>query len=105
MEIEELAKRQSDGESLYLLDVRTREEWRSGHIPGAHHLEFNYLEKALERIPKDQPIALLCRSGQRASLSASLLQKYEFPSVANVRGGMQAWKQAGLPIKVENGSN
>jgi hydroxyacylglutathione hydrolase len=101
MEIEELAKQQPQFESLYVLDVRTLEEWHAGHIPGAHHLELHHFEKAINQLPADRSIALLCRSGQRASLAASLLQKYGFSSVMNVRGGMQAWKQAGFPIKVE----
>jgi hydroxyacylglutathione hydrolase len=102
MEIDELAKKQPDFESFYVLDVRTLEEWCAGHIPGSHHLELNQLEKSLKQLPTNQPIALLCRSGQRASLAASLLQKYGFSSVVNIRGGMQAWKQAGLPLKQES---
>lgn len=100
MEVEELAKQQPKFESLYVLDVRTGEEWSSGHIPGAHHVELNHLVNSIDQLPKNQSIALVCRSGQRASLAASLLRKNGFSSVINIRGGMQAWKQAGLPIKV-----
>jgi hydroxyacylglutathione hydrolase len=100
LDVDELAKQLLQSESLYVLDVRTLEEWSSGHIPRSHHLELNDLEKSLKHLPKDRAFALLCRSGQRASLAASLLQKYGFPSVMNIRGGMQAWKQAGLPVKV-----
>jgi hydroxyacylglutathione hydrolase len=102
IEVEELAQRHQP-DSIYLLDVRTPEEWFSGHISGAHHLELNELEKTLKQLPKDQSIALICRSGQRASLGASLLRKNGFSSVMNVRGGMQAWKQAGLPLKRVSG--
>lgn len=100
IEIDELAKQKS--KSLYVLDVRTPEEWRTGHIPGSHHLELNQLENGLKQLPTHQPIALLCRSGQRSSLAASLLQKHGFHSVMNIRGGIQAWKQAGLPLRQEN---
>lgn len=100
MEIDDLAKEQPDFQSLYLLDVRTSEEWRTGHIPGAHHLELNELQKEIKQLPNHQSIALLCRSGQRASIAASLLEKHGFPSVINVRGGMQAWKLAGLPLEI-----
>jgi hydroxyacylglutathione hydrolase len=98
IDVKELAKRQPKDESLYILDVRTPEEWESGHIPGAHHLELNYLEDHLQQMPRSCSFALLCRSGHRASLAASLLKKNGFPSVMNVRGGMQAWKQASLPM-------
>lgn len=100
IDVEELAKEQHQSGSLYILDVRTSEEWCSGHISGAHHLELNDLENRLNQLPLGQSIALLCRSGQRASLAAGLLQKNGFASVLNVRGGMQAWKQAGLPMKM-----
>ncbi len=103
IEVEELAKHQPQFESLYVLDVRTPEEWFSGHIPGAHHIVLNELENSLNKLPQNQSIALLCRSGQRSSLATSLLCKHGFSAVMNVRGGIQAWKQAGLPLKVGNG--
>lgn len=98
IEIEDFIKQQPKS-SLYVLDVRTQEEWNAGHIPGSHHIELSQLESNLKQLPNNQPIALLCRSGQRASLAASLLQKYGFSAVMNIRGGIQAWKQAGLPLK------
>lgn len=101
MEIDDLAKEQPEFKSLYVLDVRTAEEWRTGHIPGANHLELNELQRDIKQIPNHhQSIAILCRSGQRASIAASLLEKHGYSSVANVRGGMQAWRQAGLPLEV-----
>lgn len=96
IDVEELSKAQS--KALFLLDVRSSEEWRSGHIAGAHHVELTKLPKSIVDLPQDQSIALICRSGQRASIAASLLRQHGFQSVMNVRGGMQAWKQAGLPI-------
>lgn len=98
VEVEELAESQHKTDPFYIVDVRTPEEWRTGHIPGAHHIELIHLEEALHQLPHDQSIALLCRSGHRASLAASLLKKHGFSSVANVRGGMQSWKQASLPL-------
>lgn len=100
IEVDDVAKEQPEFQSLYVLDVRTSEEWRSGHILGTHHLELNELQKEIKQLPSHQSIALLCRSGQRASIAASLLEKNGFSSVVNVRGGMQAWKQAGFPIEI-----
>lgn len=94
MDVEELAKHSAQ----YIVDVRTPEEWHSGHIPSAHHIELLNLENAKDRLPKVETIALICRSGQRASLAASLLENAGF-SVLNVRGGMQAWTQSKLPIQ------
>lgn len=101
LEAEELGKLPQPLVSPYLVDVRTPEEWQSGHISGAHHIEVLALEKGQQGLPKNEPIALICRSGHRASLAASLLEKSGF-TVINIRGGMQAWKQSGLPTVVEN---
>jgi hydroxyacylglutathione hydrolase len=49
-------------------------------------------------VPKDRPIATICGSGYRSSVSASLLLKHGHPDVTNVLGGMSAWKAAGLPV-------
>lgn len=91
-DVTELSKRDT-----YIVDVRTPEEWRGGHIANAHHIELINLEREIHTLPKDRLIAVTCRSGHRASLAASLLEKSGF-SVTNLRGGMQAWKQAGLPV-------
>lgn len=90
----------SRNESLLpsFLDVRTPVEWRSGHIEGAYHIPLEELEGALDKLPREKPIVCVCKSGSRASLAASLLMKHGFPSVMNLQGGMQAWKQAGLPL-------
>ncbi|MDP1880179.1 MAG: rhodanese-like domain-containing protein [Parachlamydiaceae bacterium] len=85
---------------LYLVDVRTSSEWNSGHIAGAHHIELTHLKDSLNDLPTKVPIAFVCKSGARASLAASLVEKQGGFKVMNVRGGMQAWKQAGLPQEI-----
>lgn len=97
-----LLKRQSSKKSTYILDVRTFEEWNSGHIPEAHHIELSCLESTFHELPQNQFITLVCRSGHRASLAASLLKKKGFSSVLNLRGGMQAWQLMNLPVKKDN---
>lgn len=82
---------------LSVLDVRTDEEWKAGHIAGAIHTHGGQLEEKYEMVPKDRPVAVVCGSGYRSSLAASLLQKREYEGVRNVVGGMTAWKAAGLP--------
>jgi len=93
---------QRQGESLFILDVRTPSEWNSGHIEQAHHIQLAELPNLINQIPRDKPIATLCGGGFRASIAASLLQKEGFSHMENVKGGMQAWQKAGLPtIKEE----
>lgn len=76
----------------FLIDVRTTKEWSENHLEGWHHIELNHLIHSLDKLPRNQTLALLCRSGQRASLAASLLRKNGFPLVANVRGGIKTLK-------------
>jgi len=97
--VADLIERQKGGaEETFVLDVRTTSEWDQGHIPDAHHYELNTLYDKMHEIPEDVFIATVCRSGYRGSTAASLLKKYGFTNVANVKGGFQAWKQAALPI-------
>lgn len=89
---QELEERLSSSNPPLIIDVRTNSEWKSGHIEGAKHIMINELEKFKE-IPKDQNIAVLCSTGLRASIFASLLKKEGFEHIANVFGGMTAWDQ------------
>jgi hydroxyacylglutathione hydrolase len=84
----------------YILDVRTPHEWFDGHIFTAHHLELCTISTHLEILPRDRPIAVICRSGTRASIAASLLISHGFDKTFNVRGGMQAWN-ASMDTKIK----
>lgn len=97
LNIQDLSRQYPQFNSLYLLDIRNHDEWNAGHIQGSHHIDLNTLQNSVEKLPHDLPIAVLCRSGSRASLAASFLKRSGFKAVMNVRGGIQAWKQAGLP--------
>lgn len=93
-EVHEIEKRKGE---WYILDVRSPGEWGSGHIHEAHHIELAQISNSLQQIPKNLPIAVFCHAGTRASLIASLLRREGFSKAAAVRGGMQAWINAGLP--------
>lgn len=83
----------------YLLDVRTDTEWEEGHIDGAHHLFAGIVKDHVDQIPKDRPIALICGSGYRASMVASLLKQKGYEDVINVAGGMNAWREKQQPVR------
>jgi hydroxyacylglutathione hydrolase len=57
--------------------------------------------KRLGELPKDRPIHVMCGTGYRSSIVASLLLREGFSDVINVSGGMTAWNQAGLPAVAE----
>ena len=65
---------------------------------GAVHIFAGYLAKRMDEVPRDRPVAVMCSSGLRGSLGASLLQNQGYDQMFNVLGGMGGWKKAGLPV-------
>lgn len=86
------------GKRLQLLDVRSPDEWKGGHIRNARHIFLGDLRERLGELDKDQPPAVYCDSGYRASIASSILKKEGFGCVCNVPGSWQAWKKAGLTV-------
>jgi hydroxyacylglutathione hydrolase len=85
------------GEAPRLLDVRTAGEWEAQHIEGALHIPLPSLPRRLAELPRDRPLAVLCGSGYRSSIAASLLQIAGFGRVQNVMGGMSAYLETRAP--------
>jgi rhodanese-related sulfurtransferase len=81
-----------------LIDVRSPEEFKSGHIPGAKNIDLRVLAQRLDAVPKDKPVVLYCRSGNRSGQAASLLQQAGYAEIFNL-GGIGDWQSAGYPIK------
>ena len=81
-----------------IVDVRGQSERDETRIPGARHAFLGDLIAQLGDIPKDTPLALYCGSGSRSAIGASLLQAAGFTDVANMKGGIDAWRKAGLKV-------
>ena len=91
--------------SYVVLDVRTPAEHSEGHIPGTHFnidvLEDNYTETALKTLPKDKPVALYCRSGNRSKNAARILAQHGY-LVLELGTGFRGWTASGK--KIETGT-
>ncbi|MFT5470959.1 MAG: hydroxyacylglutathione hydrolase [Verrucomicrobiales bacterium] len=87
------------GDKLQLLDVRSPDEWKGGHIPNARHFFLGELRGKLGELDKSKPTAVYCDSGYRASIATSILKQKGFGCVCNVPGSGQAWKKAGFPVE------
>lgn len=87
------------GSKLQLLDVRSPDEWESGHIPNARHVFLGDLRRRLGKLDRTRPTAVYCDSGYRASIATSILQRAGFSGVCNIPGSWQAWKEAGFPVE------
>jgi hydroxyacylglutathione hydrolase len=72
---------------LQILDVRERDEWDSGHIPGSVHLPYHDIRGVPEGIDPERPVAVICSSGQRAAPAASLLRRHGVREVLHVVDG------------------
>lgn len=81
-----------------LVDVRTADEFRSGYIPGAVNISLQELSQKLDKIPKDKPVIVYCRSGNRSAYAAQTLLKAGYADVMDL-GGIIEWSRAGLPVK------
>ncbi len=84
---------------MFLLDVREKEEYAAGHIPGAVNIYVGELEKRLDEVPSDRPVVSLCSVGHRGGLGASILKRHGYPEVYNLLGGTKAWKEKGYPTE------
>ena len=91
--------------SYVVLDVRTPAEHAEGHIPGTHFkidvLEDDYTETVLKVLPKDKPVALYCRSGNRSKNAARILAEHGY-RVLELGPGFRGWAAAGNKVETEN---
>lgn len=86
-----------DRRDLHVLDVRQPSEWASGTAPGAQLITGAEIGDRLDEVPTDRDVLTVCGSGYRSSVAASALARHGHPRVANLLGGMTAWKNADLP--------
>jgi molybdopterin/thiamine biosynthesis adenylyltransferase/rhodanese-related sulfurtransferase len=105
-EIEEIdaeaARERLNGDSSALVDVRERNEWDEGHIPGAVHVPRGFLESKIEAAVPDRsrPVIVYCGSGNRSAFAAKTLEELGYEDVASLAGGFTDWKRNGLPFEV-----
>ena len=83
---------------VQVLDVRDQGEWDEGHIKGAIHIPYYFVEQRLQGLDPTRSMAVLCASGQRSTIACSILQRHGFTELFNVVGGMDAWKKADFEV-------
>ena len=85
-----------------LLDVRTPEEWKEGHLESAVHHDYwgdeRLFAMAMDAIPRDQPVLVYCAGGGRSGLTAKELIQSGHQEVYNLEDGITGWMEAGLPV-------
>jgi rhodanese-related sulfurtransferase len=86
-------------DGTFVLDVRTQEEWDEYHAPGTTLIPLDQLPNRLSELPSDQPIVVICRSGNRSQEGRNILQQAGFEDVTSVAGGLSGWRAAGYPVE------
>ena len=102
MEVNEFAELIADPD-VVILDVRKADEFAEGHIRGAifiDQFQSDFVEQAKANLPKNKTIAIYCRSGRRSANAAGKLADVGYKCV-NLKGGIIAWKEAGMPVTTD----
>lgn len=99
VDAEDFAK-QIKSPKVYLVDVRTPDEFKEGHIEGAVNIDIlnpDFVDIAESTLPNGKEIAVYCGTGKRGAMAAEELTELGYP-VLNLEGGLEAWKAAGFTI-------
>jgi sulfur-carrier protein adenylyltransferase/sulfurtransferase len=92
-----------NGKQVHLIDVREKEEYREGHLPGAVSVPRGFLEMQIEeKVPdRDAEVIAYCQGGTRSLIAAKILKDMGYANVVSMAGGFGAWKGAGNAWKAD----
>ena len=82
-----------------LVDVREANEFAAVRVSGAVLVPLSTFLEGHTALPKDRPLLVMCAAGVRSAAAASFLLRNGWSDVTNVTGGIDAWQQAGLPVR------
>lgn len=82
----------------FILDVREQSEWNEFHVPDSTLIPLGQLQARVNEAPKDKPIVVVCRSGNRSKTGRDILTQAGFTNVTSMNGGVTEWRSAGYPI-------
>ena len=107
MSMEEVRERVGGtGKDLVILDIRERDAFDAGHIPGARHVARGQLELRIDQVLPDPTTVVLtyCEFGKISTLAAATLRTMGFTRAVALDGGMKAWREAGYPLEATSPS-
>lgn len=89
-----------NNEEALILDVRSENEFQSGHVTKAINIPLQVLSGRIGELEKykDKPVLAMCRSGNRSSSACAILRKQGFTNVTNLAGGIMAWQHDSFPL-------
>lgn len=84
---------------VYLLDVRSPQEYSQGKLAGSVLIPISEIERRLGEVPKSRPVLVYCAVGSRSRHAAALLSRKGYKEVYNMADGIVGWYRNGYPIK------
>ncbi|HPF10027.1 MAG TPA: rhodanese-like domain-containing protein [Flavobacteriaceae bacterium] len=90
----ETFKKAIEADSIQLVDVRTPQEYEAGHINNARNIDYfdqGNFTNSFEKLDKEKPVYVYCRSGNRSQKAAALLEAMGFREIYDLRGGYLGW--------------
>jgi rhodanese-related sulfurtransferase len=83
---------------VQIIDVRGPDEFREGSLENARNMPVGDIASQAGQLPQDKPALVVCKSGGRASMGAVKLRSAGIKEVFILSGGLDAWREAGLPV-------
>ena len=92
---------QNPPQGLTIVDVRTPAEFREGHLAGAVNMDFfgASFDSQILALPKDKPILLYCRTGNRSAGAYDVMEKEGITNILHMNEGITGWQKQGLPLQ------
>ena len=86
---------------VVIIDVRTPEEFKAGHIPGAKNIDFNGddFEKQIAALDKSKTYVVHCAAGGRSAQACKVIEQVKLPSVYHMNEGFKTWEKAGKAVE------
>ena len=97
------SKRIDKVKDAVVLDVRTPEEFREGHLSAAVNIDVDDdgFDKKVESLDRNKTYFVYCKAGVRSERAAKKMKEKGFKKVVSLKGGIEEWKDAGLPVEAE----
>lgn len=88
-------------ENVVLIDVRTPEEFKDGHLENALNIDYynQHFKEEINQLNKEEKIMVYCKSGGRSAGAVAILKQNGFTNIVELDGGYLAWLKANLPVK------
>lgn len=95
-----LIEENREDHGFIVLDVRTGEEYREGHIPGALLIDFRSptFRDEIAALDRNRTYLIYCRTGNRSGSAVQLMEELGFGSIYHLEGGIVSWNEEGLPV-------